>query len=145
MDLNASTLWWLAAGALVAIELASGTFYLLMLAIGCAAAAMAAHAGIPISGQLLAAATIGGGAVALWHQRRSRVPAASAAARNRDVHLDIGSAVQVEGWQTDGTARVQYRGAGWDVSFAGSGAPAPGEHIVFAVEGNRLLLKRAGH
>ena len=34
MDLNTSTLWWLVAGALVAAELLTGTFYLLMLAIG---------------------------------------------------------------------------------------------------------------
>ena len=145
MDLNASTLWWLATGALVAVELATGTFYLLMLAIGCVAAALAAHAGLATTGQLLAAAVIGGGAVALWHQRRIRVPAARPSQNNRDVHLDIGSAVQVERWHDDGTARVHYRGAGWDARYAGSGAPTPGEHIVSAVDGNRLVLRRAGH
>ena len=40
-----STLWWLLAGAAVALELFTGTFYLLMLAVGMAAAALAAHAG----------------------------------------------------------------------------------------------------
>ena len=34
MDLSSPTLWWLLAGALVAAELATGTFYLLMLALG---------------------------------------------------------------------------------------------------------------
>ena len=38
-----STLWWLLAGAAVAVELLTGTFYLLMFAIGLAAAAIAAH------------------------------------------------------------------------------------------------------
>ena len=37
MDWSASTVWWLAAGVLVAAELATGTFYLLMLALGCVA------------------------------------------------------------------------------------------------------------
>ena len=37
MDWSASTGWWLAAGVLVAAELATGTFYLLMLALGAAA------------------------------------------------------------------------------------------------------------
>lgn len=32
MDWTPSTLWWLAAGILVAAELVTGTFYLLMLA-----------------------------------------------------------------------------------------------------------------
>jgi hypothetical protein len=47
MDLSASTLWWLATGALVVLELTSGTFYLLMLALGAAAGALAAHLGCP--------------------------------------------------------------------------------------------------
>ena len=46
MDLDAPSLWWLTVGALVAAELATGTFYLLMLALGAAAGAMAAHAGV---------------------------------------------------------------------------------------------------
>ena len=42
MDLNPSTFWWVAAGVAVAAELATGTFYLLMFALGLAAAALAA-------------------------------------------------------------------------------------------------------
>ena len=41
-----STLWWLMAGAAVVAELLTGTFYLLMLAIGLAAGALAAHLGV---------------------------------------------------------------------------------------------------
>ena len=43
MDWTAATGWWIAAGMLVAIELLTGTFYLLMLALGCVAAALAAQ------------------------------------------------------------------------------------------------------
>ena len=42
-----STLWWLLAGGIVAAELLTGTFYLLMLALGVAAAAIAAHLRYP--------------------------------------------------------------------------------------------------
>ncbi|HNJ45700.1 MAG TPA: NfeD family protein, partial [Ottowia sp.] len=49
-----STVWWIAAGLLVAAELLTGTFYLLMLAIGAAAGALAAHAGLSLSAQLVA-------------------------------------------------------------------------------------------
>ena len=38
-----ATVWWIAAGLLVVAELASGTFYLLMLALGAGAGALAAH------------------------------------------------------------------------------------------------------
>jgi membrane protein implicated in regulation of membrane protease activity len=145
MNLDASTAWWLATGVLVAVELASGTFYLLMLAIGTAAAALAAHAGLGNVGQLVAAAAIGGGAVALWHQRRRQRPPQADAASNRDLHLDIGSTVHVTHWHADGTARVHYRGASWDARHAGAGTPQPGEFVVRAVEGNRLVLERHAH
>ena len=50
--------WWLMAGAAVAVELLTGTFYLLMLALGLAAAALAAHAGMPVPVQLVVAAVV---------------------------------------------------------------------------------------
>jgi membrane protein implicated in regulation of membrane protease activity len=143
MDWTASTLWWLVAAGLVVAELATGTIYLLMLALGAASAALSAHAGLGLSGQLLTAALIGGGAVALWHMRRLRRPPAAAAAANRDVNLDIGGMVHVPHWRADGSARVHYRGAGWDARFAGSGAPGTGDHVIRAIEGSCLMLDRA--
>jgi membrane protein implicated in regulation of membrane protease activity len=142
MDWSLSTWWWVMAGVLVAAELASGTFYLLMLALGAAAAALAAHAGLAFSGQLIVAALIGGGAVAAWHLKRGRTPAALPAHANRDVNLDIGERVSVAAWHADGSATVTYRGAAWQARWSGSGAPAPGEHVIRAVDGNRLLLDR---
>jgi len=143
MDWSAATGWWIVAGVLVAAELATGTFYLLMLAVGAAAAALAAHGGMAFSGQLVVASIIGGGAVAAWHLKRSRQPAAPPATENRDVNLDIGERVTVARWNTDGSATVAYRGATWQARWHGQGAPAPGEHVIRAVEGNRLLLDRA--
>ena len=70
MDWSASTGWWLTAGVLVVAELATGTFYLLMLALGAAAGALAAHAGLGFTAQMAVAALLGGGAVVVWHQRR---------------------------------------------------------------------------
>jgi membrane protein implicated in regulation of membrane protease activity len=145
MTWSASTIWWLATGALVVAELATGTIYLLMLALGAAAGAVAAHLGLATEGQLATAALLGGGAVGFWHLRRVRHPAALPASANPDVNLDIGSNVQVPAWQPDGSARVSYRGADWDARFVGSGPAAPGWHVIHAVEGNRLLLDRAAH
>ena len=141
MNWNPSTLWWIIAGVLVAVELASGTFYLLMLAIGAAAAALAAHAGLGFNAQLLTAAVVGGGAVAAWHVKRRSEPAELPASRNRDVNLDIGETVHVTAWDVDQNAQVQYRGAAWTVRYAGTGMPRPGTHTIRAVEGNRLLVE----
>lgn len=141
MEWNPSTLWWIAAGVLVAAELASGSFYLLMLAIGAAAAAIAGHAGLGFNAQLLVAALVGGGAVAAWHLRRGSRPAAVPASRNRDVNLDIGETVHVPAWDAEANAQVQYRGATWSAHFAGPGMPRPGAHTIRAIEGNRLIVE----
>jgi membrane protein implicated in regulation of membrane protease activity len=137
-----STVWWLLAGVAVAVELATGTFYLLMLAIGLAAGALAAHAGAGLPAQLVAAALVGGGAVAAWHLLRGRSPAAPAAAANPDVNMDVGETVQVDAWQPDGTAQVRYRGASWTVVHPPGASPATGLHRVREVVGNRLIVEK---
>lgn len=140
MDFSAATLWWVAAGVLVAIELATGTFYLLMMAFGLAAAAIAAHMGLSNTAQVTIAAIVGGGATALWHWRRYKEPTSAPARENRDVNLDIGERVHVTEWAADRTARVQYRGSAWSARLAPGSPAAAGEHVVTAVEGNWLVL-----
>ena len=142
MGWSDATWWWVATGVLVGAELAVGTFTLLMLALGPAAGALAAHAGLTLPPQLVLAALVGGGAVVAWRAQRGRSPAPEPPASNRDVNLDIGSRVHVSHWHADGTARVQYRGAGWDVRYPGSDAPAPGEFTIRALDGNCLLVSR---
>ncbi|MCW5660643.1 MAG: NfeD family protein [Burkholderiaceae bacterium] len=143
MSWASSTLWWVVAGGLVAAELATGTFYLLMLALGAAAAALAAHTGAGVTLQLVMAAIVGGGAVTAWRLHRQRQPKAPPAESNRDVNLDIGSRVQVGAWNPDGTAHVAYRGATWAARHQGSGPAQPGMHVIVAVRGNELVLQRA--
>jgi membrane protein implicated in regulation of membrane protease activity len=140
MDWNAATWWWVAGGLLVVAELFAGSFYMLMLALGCVAGALAAHAGLGFTGQLVAAALIGAGTTAMWHARRMRSPRSAPAESNRDVNLDIGQTLQVQAWDAEGTARVSYRGSAWNVQFQGPGSPAAGTHVIVAVQGNRLLV-----
>ncbi len=138
-----ATLWWLLAGGAVALELATGTFYLLMVAVGLAVGALAAHAGLGLAGQIGAAAVVGGVATGLWSYRRARGPAALPAASNPDVNLDIGAQIHVVAWGGDRTARVNHRGSQWPARLA-PGAPAmPGNYTVTAVEGNVLVLTPA--
>ena len=143
MDLSAATFWWVAAGVAVAAELATGTFYLLMFALGLAAGAVAAHLGLSSTLQIAAAAVVGSAATALWHWKRASHPQSAPAASNRDVNLDIGERVQVAAWGSDGTARVTYRGTQWTARLQPGASAAPGEHRVAAVEGNWLVLAPA--
>ena len=139
--MSESTIWWLLAGAAVGIELVTGTFYLLMLAIGLAAAAIAAHLGLPLTWQLVTAALVGGGAVVLWHYFRGDQGSKAPAQSNADVHIDIGEPVFVEAWNVDGTTSVKYRGSNWAAITHGS-APSAGQHRIKELLGNRLVLEK---
>ena len=140
MDLSSATWWWVAAGIAVAAELATGTFYLLMVALGLAAGAVAALLGFGANAQIVVGALTAAIATGLWHLKRARHPRSAPAAENRDVNLDIGERVQVEAWGGDGTARVQYRGTQWTARLQPGAPAAPGMHHVTAVEGNWLVL-----
>jgi len=139
-----STIWWLITGGAVAVELLSGTFYLLMLAIGFASAAVAAHLGASLTQQIVTAALVGGGAVVAWHLRqRNRHTQEAPAQANANVNLDIGETVQVEAWNPDGTADVHYRGARWTAIHRQGVNPSAGAHRVAELVGNRLLVDKA--
>ena len=143
MDWSASTWWWIAAGVLVAGELMTGTFYVLMLAIGCVFGALAGYANISFFAQVIVAVVVGGAAVLTWDRKRMRNPSRVAPAANRDINLDIGEQVHVDAWNADGTARVPYRGSAWNVRWIGDGLPAPGLHVIAEVRHNELALRRA--
>jgi len=143
MEWSASTWWWIAAGVLVAGELMTGTFYVLMLAIGCVFGALAGYATVSFFAQVIVAVVVGGAAVLLWDRKRLRNPSRVSAAANRNINLDIGEQVQVDGWKADGTARVPYRGSAWNVRYIGEGAALPGMHVIAEVRHNELALRRA--
>lgn len=137
-----ATTWWIVVAGLVAAELATGTFLLLMLALGAAAGALAGHAGLGLPGQMIAAALTGGGAVLAWYLLRRRSRAQPSSRENQAVFLDIGCPVQVERWEADGTCFVQHRGARWSARWQGEGAPEPGAHVIRDVQGSCLILGR---
>ena len=139
--MNNPTIWWLVTGALVAMELTTGTFYLLMLALGAAAAALVAHAGASLTVQVVTAAVVGGLAVVLWSAYRKRQPGLAASSET-DQHLDVGETVQVDAWDLQGLAQVKHRGANWTAVTSNKVTPSPGLHRIQAIHGNRLVLEK---
>jgi membrane protein implicated in regulation of membrane protease activity len=142
--METSTFWWVAAGGLVIAELLTGTIYLLTMATGALAGALAAHAGASLTAQIVVAAVVSTAATLLWHfskmrQRRSHTAPAQA---NPDVNQDIGAQVQVDAWNADGTAQINYRGAQWTALAVHGAERTSGLHRVKEVVGNRLVLER---
>jgi len=132
--------WLAAAGLTVILELFSGTFYLLMIAIGLAAGSAAALLGFGEAVQLLVAALVGAGAtVALRRSRYGKQQERVDAGRDPNVNLDIGQTVHVPEWQ-DNAARVMYRGALWDVELAPGVNATPGQFTIREVRGSRLIV-----
>ena len=131
--------WLVGAGILVIAELFTGTFYLLMIAIGLAFGALAAAFGASAPVQTITAAAVGVVATGLLHRSRFGKPARSNAARDHNVNLDIGQHVTVPSWQ-NGRARVLYRGALWDVELGQGATPEAGDFRIIEIQGNRLIV-----
>ena len=141
-------LWLVAAGAVVILELFTGTFYLLMIAIGIVAGAIVAYAGGTLEGQLIVAAVVGLLATAiLRHSGLGKINRTDAA-RDPNVNIDIGQAITVDAWHSAPaggkrpTARVMYRGAPWDVELSHDGPAMPGQYIIREIQGSRLIVGR---
>ena len=145
-----STQWWLMAGVLVVAELATGSFYLLMIALGAVAGALAAHAGFQTEVQLVTAAVVAALTASGWYvwrrrrqQRQGSLPLGTQSAP--DLELDLGQVVQVSAWESDGTTHVSYRGAPWSARLkqpSGTTLPEPGAYRICAMQGNLLLLEK---
>ena len=131
--------WFVAAGAVLILELFSGTFYLLMIAIGMSAGAIAALAGANGPLQGLCAAVVGVAATLLLRRSRFGRAARRDAAQDPNVNLDIGQSVAVAHW-VDGAARVMYRGALWDVELIAGSDTQAGHYTIRAVRGSRLIV-----
>ena len=132
--------WWIGAGVLIVAELLTGTFYLLMIALGFIAGALANLAGAGAAAQYTAAALVALAAVlALRRTRFGRRRQQRDASANPDVNPDIGARLEVETWR-DGRARVQYRGAEWDVELAPGARADARLYEIAAVRANRLIV-----
>ncbi|PIV14951.1 MAG: hypothetical protein COS43_04850 [Gallionellales bacterium CG03_land_8_20_14_0_80_55_15] len=125
--------WFLLALILLALEMATGTFYLLMIAIAMALGGLAALLEASIAWQLtLSALAVIAGTFILRNGKRGGAAA--------DSNLDVGQPVQVLTWHENGAARVAYRGAEWDAEPESSDMPHEGVFYIKAIQGASLIL-----
>ena len=127
--------WFLLALVLFGLEMATGTFYLLMLSIAMAVGGIAALLAFGLPAQFALAALAGVIATILlrrWKGGRSRNVASQS--------LDTGQPVRILSWRDDGTARVFYRGAEWDAELEASESGHEGVFYIKAMRGSVLIL-----
>ena len=138
--MNDVMVWFVIVSGLLIAELMTGTFYLLMVAIGCAVGGVAALLGAGLPLQLVGGAGIGIAATMVLRRTRwGQKPLNVDAAENRDVILDIGEVVQVHDWR-DGTAHVRYRGCRWDAALEPGATQRVGAQVIKAIRGSTLIV-----
>ena len=135
--------WFAMAGVMVICEIFTGTFYLLMIAVGLAAGGIAALLGAGNPAQLAVAAVVG--MVATTALRRSKLGKRhpTDAARDPNVNLDIGQILAIDHWSSKGgtdVARVSYRRALWDAELAHGAVAQSGMFVIREIRGSRLIV-----
>lgn len=129
-------LWWIAAAILVGVEMMTGTFYLLIVALACVAGGAVAALGLESGWQWGAAAVVevvGTLAVNRWKRSHMSKPRLSN-------NLDVGQRVSVLEWRDDGTARVAYRGTHWDAVLDSASTPKREQMVIVDMRGAQLVL-----
>lgn len=138
--MSQTTLWIILAGTLLVVELTTGTFYLMLLALGAGLGAVLSWAGLGIEVQIAVASLFAAGSSFLLKRKRGD----SQQAAEQSDKLDIGNTVFVAQWggpgEVPGQTRVQYRGASW-TAVSLNNPPQVGTHQIVNVNGNRLELR----
>lgn len=133
--MNPTVYWILTAIALVVAELLTGTFFLLVLGVAAFAGAALSWLGMPLAVQAVAATLIGVLGVVLVQRYRARAPKAGTSGNA----IDIGQRVTLQSWinESEGLARVSYRGALWDARIVGA-REAGGMYYIRGIDGSTL-------
>jgi len=139
-NLEASTIWWILTGVLVAAELFTGTFYLLLLALAAGFGALTVHAGFGTVTQISVAAVTGVFSLLVWRTLKlGRL-------KQNDLEIatdsfDIGQTVFVSDWCETGPTRVHYRGTEWSCALTADAHPIAGPQRITQILNNQLILE----
>ncbi len=137
--MSQTTLWIILAGVLLVAEMTTGTFYLLLFAVGAGLGAILSWMGLSIEFQIIAAAIFAAGSSFLLKRSRSGQTADAQSDK-----LDIGNTLYVESWGgeglSSGQAKVTYRGSTWS-AISLDAPPRAGAHRIVNMNGSTLELK----
>lgn len=142
--MSAPIIWLVIAGVLVICELLTGTFYLLMIAVGMLAGAIFAAFGLDQTWQITSAAVVSACATLALHNSRFGWRRGKTANRDPNILLDIGQTLTVSEWTLAHPgryhARTMYRGAMWDIECH-QDQVKEGLFTIVEVHGSHLIVK----
>ena len=129
------SLWLIAAAALTGLEMLTGTFYILLLAIAALAGCLAALTGLSPAQQLLAFGAFGLIETVAFTVYRRRHPG-----KQPQNFLDVGNPVVFKNIAPDGAWVVRYRGSDWQARPAGTHTRQEGPLVIVKTLGNVLIV-----
>ncbi len=132
--------WWVLALLLAVLELLSGTFFALMLALAAAATALAVHLGLhdwPLQAGLYALLALG--LCALWYRHRPRLLKRAGNELNRGSARWLGRVIVLPDGLKGGVAHVSVDDSFWTVR--GPDCAAGAQVRIVAIEGNVLVVE----
>ena len=133
--MDAYVFWFLLGLVLLGLEMVSGTFYLLVVAIAAAVGGAVAWLGMGIVMQLILSALTGIAGIFILRRTKGTQVVDTA-----NASFDIGQPVHVLKWNDDGSARVTYRGAEWDAQLEISDTPRGSTLYIASIQGSKLVL-----
>jgi membrane protein implicated in regulation of membrane protease activity len=132
--MEAYVFWFTLAAVFLGVEVATGTFYFLVLSLASVIGGILAMSGLGITLQYAIPSVLAvAGTLAVRQVKKTHRAAP-------DIGLDIGQPVKVVTWNADGSARVQYRGAEWDAEPESANMPHEGMHYIKAMQANKLII-----
>lgn len=134
-DLPHYSLWLIAAAALTGLEMLTGTFYVLLMAIAALAGCLAALTGLTGEQQLLIF-----GAFALVEAIGFTIYRRRHPAKQTENFLDVGNPVVFKNAAPDGSWIVRYRGADWQAKPAREETRKDAPLVITKAGGNILIV-----
>ena len=134
-DLPQYSLWLIAAAALTGLEMLTGTFYVLLMAIAALAGCAAALKGFSFEQQLLvfgAFALVEAIGFTLYRRRHP--------AKQTENFLDVGNQVVFKNTTPDGSWVVRYRGSDWQARPAREETRKDAPLVITKAAGNILIV-----
>lgn len=129
------SLWLIVAAALTGLEMLTGTFYILLMAIAALAGCLAALNGFSGTQQLLVF-----GAFALVEAIAFTVYRHKHPAKQPENFLDVGNVVVFKDTAPDGNWIVRYRGADWQARPVDEKTRQDGQLVIVKTMGNILIV-----
>ena len=136
-------IWFGLGGLCLILEALSGTFYLLLVALGLFAAGLVAYFDWSLWHQLAGFITVSVIGLLLLTQRRvERKRSNRSATSDVNVNLDSGMLVDVSEWKPQGRTEVLHRGVRWQAALSPTvSEPAlPGQYTIVDLQGVTLIL-----